>query len=112
MAWHKLILEETEEKIVCLIRDQNDRLLFEETCTFEKHLCRECRVVSPHGILLSTHKMLYTHLGDPYNGTVLYDTTGRPVMRKSYEANELDGEFTNLLEEVWDMHNAENYFCK
>lgn len=107
MAWQKVVLEESPEKIVCLIRNQDDRLLFEETHLFEKHLCRECRVVSPHGIVLSTHNMLYTHLGDHLNGAILYDITGRPVMYKRYEADEQDGEFTTLIEEVWDMHQKD-----
>ena len=105
-AWQKLPIEEDQEKTVCLIRDQNDRVLFIETHYFSGMLCRECRVTTPQGILLSTHRMFYSLLHDPFDGVVLYDANHHPVMLKKYTFDKETGEFTSLLEEVWKNLNG------
>lgn len=102
-AWQKTTVRETVDEAVCLIRDQNDRLLFIETHFFVEHLCRECRVTSLHGIPLSHHKMFYTHLNDPFDGVILYDAHAHPVMCKRYRFDEESQQFTDLLEARWDL---------
>ena len=101
-AWQKQTLESDDDQIVCLVRDQNDRLVFVETNLFDGPLCRECRVCSPQGLFLSVHRMYYSQLGDPFDGVVLYDRQNVPVMFKKYACSE-EGVFTDLLEEQWDL---------
>lgn len=102
-AWQKIPINESSDITLCLIRDQDDRVLFIETHVFIENLCRECRVNTPHGIPLSVHKMIYKHLGDPFDGVVLYDHNEHPVMYKRYEFDEKEQQFTTLIEEQWDM---------
>ena len=104
-AWQKLPVEETKEMIVCLIRDQDDRILFTETHLFVDDFCRECRVSAPHGVLLSIHKMFYKSLGDSFDGVVLFDINEHPVMVKQYTFDPLTRQFTDLLSEEWQMEN-------
>jgi hypothetical protein len=106
-SWQKLPIVEKPEQTICLIRDQDDRVLFLETHLFAKDLCRECRVSSPHSIPLSVHRMFYTELKDPFDGVILYDSNDHPVMMKRYEFDVGLRQFTTLLEEQWDLH-AEN----
>ncbi len=105
-AWQKIPINETEDLLICLIRDQEDRVLFMETHLFMNDLCRECHVSSPHGISLSLHKMFYKNLGDPFDGVVLYDQNEHAVMLKKYEFDEREQQYTNLLEELWDMEHS------
>lgn len=102
-AWQREIIEEKEDQTVCLLRNQDDRAILLETLTFEKDQCRSCRMSSVHGLPLSEHRMYYNRLQDPFDGVVLYDLEGRPVMMKLYEVDPLTGEFTTLLKEEWDM---------
>jgi hypothetical protein len=102
-AWQKIPITETPDLMVCLIRDHDDRVLFIETHVFVNNLCRECRVSTPQSTPLSVHKMLYKNLGDPFDGVILYDHNEHPVMYKRYEFNENEQQFTNLLEEEWNM---------
>ena len=102
-AWHKTIFNENENRASCLIRNQDDRLLFQETYTFHQNLCRECKVTSIHGIALSIQQMYYQAFGDHFNGVVLFDVNDHPVMLKQYEVDDKTGEFTTLLKEEWNM---------
>lgn len=102
-AWQREIISQTSTEMVCLIRDQIDRVIYFETHRFEGMLCRECRMFSPHRLELSTLRMFYTGLNDPFNGVLLYDRNDHLVLAKRYAINGL-GEFTELLEERWDMH--------
>lgn len=106
-AWQKLILEETAEKVISIIKNQDDRVLYLETYIFENGVCRECKVHSPHGPLLAVHKMFYHSLQDPFTGVVLFDANEHPVMYKRYEMDEESKEFTELLQEEWN--DAKNY---
>jgi hypothetical protein len=101
-AWQKLPILEEEARTVCLIRNQDDRVLYVETHLFEEHLCRSCRVESPQGILLSTHQMHYTHLGDPFNGVTLFDAQNKMVMCKKYTFDDSSQQFTDLIAENWN----------
>lgn len=105
-AWQKLPITENVDMTVCLIRNQDDRIIFLETHYFVDSLCRQCQVSSPHGIPLSTHRMYYKILGDPFDGVVLFDHHDHPVMCKHYEFDEITQQFTTLLEEQWDMQDS------
>ena len=105
-AWQKTTVEDTPEKTVSLIRNQDDCVVLIETYTFERGLCRACRVASPHGYPLSIQQMSYKCLGDPFNGVVLRDVNDQVVMYKYYEADTTTGEFTSLITEEW--HPREN----
>lgn len=104
-AWQKIPISESEECVVCLIRNQDDRVLYIETHLFINSLCRECRVTTPQGILISTHRMYYTLMGDRFDGVILYDALDHPVMAKRYQFDEKENQFTTLLGEEWDMQN-------
>jgi hypothetical protein len=102
-AWHRQILEEEENKTICLLRNQEDRAVLVETLIFENSLCRSCTTSSIHGIPLAMHRMYYQSMKDPFDGVILFDIEGRPVMIKKYERDEETGEFTNILSEEWNM---------
>ncbi len=102
-AWQKETIVEDENETVCLIRNQDDRVIITERYLFESGLCTKCEISYPNGQLLSTQKISYTHLGDDANLVTLYDRLMRPVLIKKYEADEDNGEFTTLIEENWDM---------
>ena len=101
-AWRSALSHEADNLKTCLVRDQNDRIVFIEEHLFENGLCRECRVFSPQRQLLSIHKVYYTKFGDPDNGVILYDLDHRPVLIKLYECDK-EGLFTDLKEEIQDM---------
>jgi hypothetical protein len=101
MAWQREIVEETENQQICLVRDQNDRILFMETLFYGDEQCRKCVVSSVHGILLAVHCLFYEHLQDEFNGIILYDSENRLVMEKEYEWDSERGEFTTLVSESW-----------
>lgn len=105
MAWEKTIVEETPEKIVSIIRNQDDQVLYFETCHFQEGFCRVCNISSSHGIFLSSHRLYYKTLNDPFNGVVLFDSDNYPVMLKIYERDEGSGNFTKIIEESWDVEN-------
>lgn len=102
-SWQREILEETHEFTKALIRNQDDRAILIENLQFEGERCRKCMIFSIHDVLLSTHKMFYTVLGDPFNGVVLYDKEGNIVMKKTYEIDPVTEEFTQLLSEEWEF---------
>jgi hypothetical protein len=87
------------------LRNQDDRLIAIETYQFDENLCRACKVHSPHGFYLSVHRMYYTHLGDPFDGVILFDANDKPVMFKRYEFDKETCLFSNLMEEQWDMES-------
>lgn len=99
MAWQRTVVSETTEMTSCLIRNQDDRVLFIE----EYYKNNECHVKSAQGILLSIHKIYYEANGDPFNGVILYDINEHPVMFKKYDIDPLVGDFGELLEECWHL---------
>lgn len=101
-AWQKTLIKETPDSTVCLIRNQDDRMIFFEECFFEKDFCRTCQIRSPQGIPLSLHKMYYQVLNDSFNGVTLFDNLGHLVMFKQYATDEISGEFTDVIKENWD----------
>lgn len=102
-AWQKSIVKEDEREVVAMIRNQDDRLILIETYAFEGELCRRCVSHSPHGVLVSRQQLYYKALGDAFNGVILFDANQKPVMRKRYEIDPKSNEFTQLLEEEWNV---------
>lgn len=107
-AWQKITVKEDSSKATCHIRNHDDRLILVEEYTFEGNLCRECRSFSPHGIQVSSQKMYYKSLKDPFNGSILYDKNNYQVMYKIYEIDSQTNEFSKLLVENWDMTHMAN----
>lgn len=103
-GWQRELISQSDLTQVCLIRNQEERVLYRELLRFEGHLCRECRIVSLQDVLLSTHCMRYTALGDRFNGILLHDCNDHIVLAKRY-ASGADGDFTELLEERWDLRD-------
>lgn len=103
MAWQKTVVSSTPAKVISHLRNQDDRLVCVETCFFSGKYCMECTISSPQGIILSIHKMFYRALKNPMNGVILYDSNEHPIMIKKYSIDEETGEFTDLLEERWEM---------
>lgn len=102
-GWLREIVRQTSSETRCLIRNQEERLLYAELLTFEGSYCRECLLSTPQGTLLSIHRLFYTGLGDAFNGIRLYDINDHLVLEKRYAVGP-SGEFTQLLEERWDHH--------
>jgi len=105
VGWNKIILEENENIQTCVIKDQDDRAVLLETYFFENKHCRYCHILLPTRVKIATQKLYYTILDDSLNGVVLFDTEKRPVTYKRYQADHT-GNFTELIEEQWDMHKA------
>lgn len=107
-SWQKTVIKECTDSMECIIRDQDDRVLFIETYHFQNLYCRKCIARSPQGILLSQQEMRYRCLGDRDNEVILFDSNNHPVMQKFYEADSQTGEFTTLIKEIRDMQDAKN----
>lgn len=105
-GWCKEVTCADEDATSCLIRNQDDRVIYLETHVFDGDVCRECHIFSPQGLLLATNRMYYRSQGDATDGVVLYDRLDKPVMYKLYETGE-DGQFTELVEERWDSNPLE-----
>ncbi len=99
-AWQKTAIDENS----AWIRNEHDHLLYREVYHFTEGLCTKTELFSAHGIHLATHRLFYECLGDEYNGALLKDITGRPVVLKKYE--EESGEFTQLLSTETNFSHA------
>ncbi|HRD54999.1 MAG TPA: hypothetical protein PLC42_01240 [Parachlamydiaceae bacterium] len=104
-AWEKTVVKETEDTVICHLRDHNDRLLFQETHFFKEGLCYKCHAVSSHGFSLLVQRMYYKTLHDPFDGVVLFDQNEHPVMCKEYLFDETASAFTDLIKANWDMQH-------
>lgn len=105
-SWQKITVHETPESSHCLIRDQDDRIVFIETYFFQKNYCTKCIAKSPQGLLLSTQWIHYKILGEAENKVTLFDANHHPVLQKYYEADPITGEFTHLIQELKDMQGV------
>ena len=103
LGWQKMLVKENQDSQECIIRDQDDRVLFIETYTFHKNYCKKCIATSPQGIVLSIQEMFYKILGDKENEVILYDSNRHPVLHKTYNADPVTGEFTTLIKELTNM---------
>lgn len=95
--------------VTAVVRDICDRAIWTEEYAYEGEYCRLCRVHSAHGLLLSTHRLFYTVLGDKCDGVILYDAAGKAVFAKRYDVDE-EGAFSTLLEENWEIDNRLSWF--
>lgn len=100
-GWQREIIQQTANETSCLIRNQEERMLYLEHLRFESQYCRECRLSTPQGTPLSIHRLFYTALNDSFDGILLYDNNDHLVLAKRYAVGPT-GEFTELLEERWD----------
>jgi hypothetical protein len=101
IEWEREIVAESSHKMVCHIRNREERLLFVETHFLEQNQCQECHIHSAHGVLLAIQKMRYVTAGDPFNGVTLFDTNAHQVLEKHYDIHETTGLFTELRKESW-----------
>lgn len=99
-SWQKMPVKETSDSMECIIRDQDDRVLFIESYTFQQNYCKKCVATSPQGVVLSLQEMHYKILGDSENEVILYDSNKHPVLQKIYDADPVTGEFTTLIKEI------------
>ena len=106
-AWEKQVVKETPEEVLCLIRNQEDRVILSEHYHFENGICKQCKGFSPQGVHVLTQRMYYKLFGDHFDGVVLYDANKHPVVIKRYLVDEETMHFTDLEEESWDMSNEE-----
>lgn len=97
-AWQREQLTEPHS----IIRNMDDRIILFEESLFENDRCRSCKIYSPHRIWIATQDIFYKKSGDLFNGVVLQDKTGRPILIKHYEADEETGAFTSLVKEQWE----------
>jgi hypothetical protein len=105
IAWQKFQIGSSDEK--CLIRNQDDRVILCENYFFEGNRCRLCRAFSPHGFSVSTQRIYWKELGDKVDGVALFDKNERMVMNKIYDVDAESGEFSNLIQENWNMQNED-----
>jgi len=98
-SWQKTTVSETENQVICHIRNQDDRLVLIEEYSFENQLCRSCITKSPQNVTVSIQKIQYSSLGDPFNGVILYDINEHTIMSKRYKIDEETLSFTDLIEE-------------
>jgi hypothetical protein len=105
VAWELKITENKNGISQGWLRNQDDRLIAIETYQFDETLCRTCKVHSPHGFFISLHRMYYTHLGDSFDGVILFDANDKPVMFKRYAFDNQTLQFSELIEEQWNMES-------
>ena len=105
MGWQKETLSEDTEMTTCLIRNLDDRVILTEENFFEKGLCTGSRAYCPLGKPISIQTIYSTRRGDVFNGVLLKDMNHQPITFKRYAVNK-EGEFTEVLEEHWSMHNV------
>lgn len=102
-AWQRECIEETEERSLSYIRNMDERIILKEEAFFSGSFCHSCKIYSPHGILIAIQKIV--HNGS-WNGVMLEDILGHPILIKHYELDPSSGEFTTLLKEVWEHQRA------
>lgn len=101
-AWQRELLPERESIQPSIVRSMEERILFLEEASFKGNLCRECKIYSPHGILVAIQKIYYTSLQDPFDGVILKDCLNHTVLIKKYSKDPTTQEFRELLHEQWD----------
>lgn len=116
-VWSKEVIRESVDEMSCLIRDQDDRIIYIEEYQFTDNICRKCLIKSPLHIDLAYQAILLKKFGDPFNGVVLFDRELVPVMYKEYQVEEESCQFMELLKEEWKIEPKEyewlrSSFCK
>jgi hypothetical protein len=108
MSWQKVLVHEEEKRAISHIYNQDDRLILIEEYQFERGVCRACAAYSPHRFLVSIQKMCYQACGDAFDGLILFDSHQHPVMWKKYALDPATKDFSQVLEEQWNMGAAES----
>jgi hypothetical protein len=103
-GWMREKVTESLETQRNIIRALDERVLLVEDAQFQESRCASCRWLSPHGIWLATQIMCRVDQGRPFDGAALYDTENHPVVIKKYQIDPATGEFTYLIEEVWEHY--------
>lgn len=107
-AWERFDLSiERENEQQALLKNEEGRVVLREHLFFRAGRCHTCLLYSVHGIFLAYHCLFYEAVGDPFNGVILYDTEGKPVMTKHYALDPMTEAFTTLLEEEWEMASSQ-----
>jgi hypothetical protein len=104
LAWSKEILKEDSDRTIALIRNEHHRVILLETYLFKEGCCDHCSISSPHGIFLCSQSFYSMEKGDPFNGSVLFDAEGIPVMMQRYAME--NGCFVDPVEQHWDMRKT------
>lgn len=105
-AWQRECIEETEERKMSYIRNMDERIILKEEALFAGNFCKGCKIYSPQGTLIAIQKIM---LNNPWNGVILQDILGHPILIKHYELDPASGEFTTLLMEIWDHRIIEQF---
>lgn len=105
LAWERTALPKSEGP-KSLIRDQNDRVILIEEYVFRKTRCIECRILTPHKVLIAVQNIYYKEFNEAFDGVILRDANNHQVMSKEYAMNSQTNEFGDLLKENWDMQRA------
>lgn len=106
VGWEREILSENSHKVEAIIRNMEERVVLLEKYHFEGGVCRECQIFSLQNNHLATQKMFYETLHDSFNGVLLFDATGRRVLKKVYQVNQ-EGQFTHLLREEQEINRED-----
>lgn len=100
-AWEKKLIDTSTETY--MIRNQDDRIVLIEEYFFDGDFCKMCNTRSVHGVPISKQKIYYKDLGDHVNGVALFDNNDHMVMYKLYNLDAETKEFTDIIEENWNM---------
>lgn len=100
-AWERELVESSERHVVTILKDEEGRARIRETSHYRGGVPVQCDLESIHGVLVAVQKIYRTSFDDPWNGVILLDREGRPVMQKLYDIVDV-GEFGALREEHWE----------
>lgn len=100
--WQREALWDKGHTMLSLIRNGDDRVILSERAHFLENTCQSCELLSPHGVLVGEQVIIRRSLGGAFDGVILYDKLGRPVLVKRYRLNE-EGEFGELFEEISEL---------
>jgi len=101
--WERIPLQTESNETLYLIRNREDRPIYIEKMTFEDSRPRQCTIYSPQRQLLATHTLWYEDKKDPFNGVIVYDQLGKAVVKKIYEFDKEECQFTTLISEHWAL---------
>jgi hypothetical protein len=104
VAWRRVLLKEEESESLSAVHNIDDRVIFLERAHFLSGHCVRTDILSTQHQLLAT-QIVHNKRDASFVGVILLDRIEKPVMWKRYRLGE-DGEFSEQLEEQWDMLTA------